>query len=251
MYTTRLIRILALLLVATSTWAGVISRPVKTCGTTNFATESSAGCKTIKSAEVDSDLNTIFSDYNGNITNANVATAANISGSKLADGTVTSAKITDGTIVNADVSATAAIAGTKLGVKATVNAFGSAAVTAGLNFSTVETSIVSIGAIATRGSYVMVGGSWDVTAVTAGMASGTITFRVKRNGATFYTLDISISNPNAGSQIIPISPPLVMDVGFISGNEAYSITAQTNTVNVTVQTGGSVNSGIIYALEMS
>jgi len=48
------------------------------------------------------------------IVNADISATADIAGSKLADGTVTSAKIADGTIVNADVNASAAISGTKI-----------------------------------------------------------------------------------------------------------------------------------------
>lgn len=48
------------------------------------------------------------------IVNADIKSDAAIAGSKLADNSVTSAKIADGTIVNADINASAAISGTKI-----------------------------------------------------------------------------------------------------------------------------------------
>ena len=51
---------------------------------------------------------------NGTIVNANISDSADISGSKIADGSITSVKIANGTIVNADISPTADISGSKI-----------------------------------------------------------------------------------------------------------------------------------------
>lgn len=48
---------------------------------------------TADAADVNSQVNTIVNDYNGNIDNSNIAAAAAIAGTKLADASVTSAKI--------------------------------------------------------------------------------------------------------------------------------------------------------------
>jgi hypothetical protein len=49
--------------------------------------------QTIDSADYNTPINTIVNDYNGNIDNSNIAAAAAIAGSKLADGGITTAKI--------------------------------------------------------------------------------------------------------------------------------------------------------------
>lgn len=50
-------------------------------------------------ADYNTPINTIVNEFNGNIDNANIKAAAAISGSKLADGTVTSAKADAGFVV--------------------------------------------------------------------------------------------------------------------------------------------------------
>lgn len=47
----------------------------------------------VTAASVNNQINTIVNDYNGNVDNTNIKSGANISGAKLADGTVTNAKL--------------------------------------------------------------------------------------------------------------------------------------------------------------
>ena len=60
-------------------------------GTVNITTPSDG--ETIDAADVATPLNTIVNEINGNLDNANIASSAAISGSKLADDSVTPAKI--------------------------------------------------------------------------------------------------------------------------------------------------------------
>lgn len=52
--------------------------------------------ETIDVADYNTPITTIVNDYNGNIDNSNIAAAAAIAGSKLADGGITSAKLATG-----------------------------------------------------------------------------------------------------------------------------------------------------------
>jgi hypothetical protein len=59
---------------------GNVSRGTKASGGTNFSPNT-----TILNDEVDTDFNTLYSDYNGNIANVNVSGSADIAQSKIAD----------------------------------------------------------------------------------------------------------------------------------------------------------------------
>lgn len=52
---------------------------------------------TIEVADYNTPINTIITDYNGNIDNSNIASGAAIAGSKLADGGITNAKLSTAT----------------------------------------------------------------------------------------------------------------------------------------------------------
>lgn len=85
----------------------IIPRPTKTGGEQTYTLEIANHNNTnILAAEVDDDFDTLYNDYNGNITNANIASAAAIATSKIAqdaglqtghyaDGSVTTDKIAD------------------------------------------------------------------------------------------------------------------------------------------------------------
>lgn len=86
----------------------IITRPNKTGGGTDFV----AG-NDVLAEEFNGDANTIVTDYNGNVTNANCAAAMGLVGTKLADAPngVPTAKINDGAVTGpkfADAAVTAA-----------------------------------------------------------------------------------------------------------------------------------------------
>ena len=59
------------------------------------------------SAALESDMATLYTEFNGVIANVNVDTAANISGSKIADNTITDGKISASTITTASMAMSA------------------------------------------------------------------------------------------------------------------------------------------------
>lgn len=101
MWPRRIALTLLLLLVASMSGAGTISRGIKSgTGTTAFG-----DATTILASEMNTDFDTIVNVINGNLTNANINGSAAIAYSKLA--------LTD-SILNADVNSSAAIAVSKL-----------------------------------------------------------------------------------------------------------------------------------------
>lgn len=63
--------------------------------------------QTIDASDYGTPINTIVNDYNGNIDNSNIAAAAAIAGTKLADSAITTAKIADANVTNAKLATSA------------------------------------------------------------------------------------------------------------------------------------------------
>lgn len=61
----------------------------------------------LDASEVEAEFNKVFNVINGNLDNANIASDADIAGSKLADNGVANAKLTDDTITTAKMAASA------------------------------------------------------------------------------------------------------------------------------------------------
>lgn len=85
---------------------GTITRGTKSVGGTAFQAGSKA-----KAAEVNTDFDTVYSEFNGNIDNANVKASAGIDGSKLADGTVATAKLANDSVDNTKLKDSVAVDG--------------------------------------------------------------------------------------------------------------------------------------------
>lgn len=97
---------------------------------------------TIQSSQVNADFNTIYNDYNGNVTNANIASGAAIAASKLSLGTIAQTITMSGVAVNwADAGNLASATTTNIGAAAgnKVNITGVTTITA---FDTVQAGTV-------------------------------------------------------------------------------------------------------------
>src|SRR5215813_12776793 len=79
-----------------------LTRPQKQGGATTYQGKVSAGYKNILAAEMDADLDTIYSAWNTGVTNDNIADGA-ITGAKLAPGAVGSRELADGGIQSVDL----------------------------------------------------------------------------------------------------------------------------------------------------
>ncbi len=212
--------------------AGIVSRPVKTCGTTAYSDEVAAGCVTIKASEVDADLNAILTGGVNNIEAANIVDLT-ISTAKLASVSVTTAKL-------ADLGVTSG----KLAVGATVNAGPSTgAVVGGLTITSLQgvVTIATLPALVTRGGKVVVVGT-QALIFSSGGSANTLTISLKRNGTP---IALQLFDGFVMTTTIPA-------IQFVDTPSAGS-----NTYTVTVQvSGGSAKTattfaGAYQALELS
>lgn len=78
---------------------------------TREATAPIADGETASGTEVEAEFNKIFTEFNGNIEDVNVAAAAAISGSKLADASIANAKMVGSTLTTASMNASAVTKG--------------------------------------------------------------------------------------------------------------------------------------------
>lgn len=212
------------------------TRPAKTGGNTTYVAEVAAGQTTIKASEVDGDLNEIYS----NISNVNVAAGAAIVYSKL--------NLT-GTIVNADISSSAAIAGSKLAAGVSINGESIANVTTALGFTTVETTVVQLGGITTRGGKVLLFGTGGLAIAINGTTTGTVTLRVYRDAGVIATFVTPLQNINAALVNLPYSIPIWRDAP-VAGTYVYKVTGQTSAAGVSILSNAA-SAGAWIAWEMS
>lgn len=127
---------------------------------------------TIDSSDYNTPINTIVTDYNGNIDNSNIAAAAAIAGTKLADGGITNAKLSTsaGEVGGAWLSFTPTLgnftlgSGTKTGVytKQGTTIRGEIQITFGTSMAfgtgmTVDLPVTAATRYANSGSYVPIG----------------------------------------------------------------------------------------------
>lgn len=249
--------VLAAVLVSVVSWAATVSRPTKTCGTTTYVDETGAGCTFIKNTEVDADLaaliagiNTVESAQiaNGTIVNADIANNAindlkiqdgSVIASDLAANSITSAKIVDGAIIPSDIA-----------LNGTTNAFGSGNVDTSESFDTTETTVLTLSSVTTRGGRVIILGAWSVAAsFAADLPINTITIRVKRDGSTISTLTWTPLTQNISESVV-LPFPTTIDTAATAAAHVYTVTVQTNNVNVDIVTPAS-NAGAGYALELT
>lgn len=232
------------------TLAGLINRSTKAGSTTSFATSNSLG-NTLAVADLDTDLDTVYSLVNGSL-DANNLTADSVGASELADNAVASANIIDGAIVNADINASAAIAGTKLAVGAGTITFQSASAQTSLSFSNVETTMATV-SITTRGGRVIFGGT--IAAIVSFLVAddnANLTIRFKRDGVTQKTMVFPAIRSHDGGLLdafpFPIPASSFTDAPT-AGTYTYTITGQTADANSFIATSSS-NAGEVYALEL-
>lgn len=268
-----------------SSWlyAGLVSRPTKTCGTTTYDAEVAAGCTTIKSNEVDADLNAIITGGVNNIETANVnaaglGTAAIANGAitspKIAVGGVTSGNILDGTIVNADVAAGAAIVGSKLAdapsgittnkindlqvtsdklsVGATQADFGGPGlVGTGLSTSSGsgELTIATV-AVTTRGGPVLLTGHASLLYTSIGAATGVLQLRIRENGTIRLSNQYTVAVD--GAEVVPVpSQDALFLTSTVAGLNTYTVTIEFVSGTGTAFGTPAASAGAYIVLELS
>lgn len=192
---------------------------------------------TILSDEVNTDFNTIYGFFNGQITDINVEADAAIQGSKLANGSVTTTQIASNTILNVNVNTNANISRTKLAPPVTLGT----QIVSSLVFNT-ETTIAVLTFTPVAGPIIFTGAGFLSHGGSVG--GGTITFRWKRDGVvqgTTITADVQV-----GANKVPVTIPNFVDLGPISGSHTWSLTAEVS--DGTLFT--SATPGYVFAVEV-
>jgi hypothetical protein len=220
----------------------LIQRPVKTLGNREYAQEKAANPnEPIKSAEVDGDLDTIYALVNGQLDTANLKASANIVGTQLAPGAnilasqlapgagITVGQISPGSTLRGVVTASPVLT----------------------SITTTETPICTLPSLSTHGGLVIIAGWWDATVdllATAGGTTGVVTIRVKRDGTGFWAITPTFGvSPNI-SITVALPAPVIFDSPSPVGAHVYSITAVSNTANISIASG---TSGNIWAVEFA
>lgn len=233
----------------------VIERPVKTGGTRTYATEVAGGNTTIRSAEVDADLNTAYAEVNGNLDNANIKPAAGIATTKIAqDGGIVAGHIAASAVTNVKL-ATDAVTKTKITAGETIRTSASDAFALAVTIAnTTETEITTGGAnITASGGQVLIIGTlaaWFNTPNNG--ADATIIIRLKLDGATIDTWQVTITAPSSGaSQDLPMMIPILSLNTPTAGSRTYTVTVQIspNPSNAFSFLTDSANAGLLRVQE--
>lgn len=158
-----------------------------------------------------------------------------ILGSKITDGTITSAKIADGTIVNADISASAAIAASKisgLAASATVNTQNADNITSGtLNIARIADGTVTAAKLANSAVDLA---SAKVTGVLAAANGGTggaaalDRFRCNPTDWNFTWGSVSTTGTSGSGGNTPSNHSINVTSGATSGSRGMAIVPTTN-----------------------
>jgi hypothetical protein len=187
---------------------------------------------TIRSAEVNADINGIITVVNSQIANDNIANGAAIAYAKLA---------LTGSILNADIATSAAIVGSKLASQTittdriaigNTTAYFTAGAVGFVNYlTTTETTVASTGGFTSRGGpiYLFSPGMVGQIVGTAVAASPTLTIRIRRGGTEIVNVNFAVGLPAIANSTFPIIAPAYVDVPG-AGTFTYTLTIQLSSV---------------------
>lgn len=117
-----------------------------------------------------------------------------------------------------------------------------------LNFSTVETTIVTVGPITTSGGRVLFDGMWGLS-VSVGFSGLSLTLKLKRNGTPIVTLQYPVGNGGASTVMqMCVPPPAYLDTGLAAGTYTYTVTMITSSA-LGVVVSPATNPGVFFAEE--
>jgi hypothetical protein len=228
---------------------GLISRPAKEGGAFSYVAKVALGFTKILAVEADADHDTIYNEFNGNITNANIADAAGILRSKL---------ILTGGILTADL-ADRAVTGPKIALlailKEHVAALGAGVgnVTGGLSFGSpanAETTLASVVITTKGGPVALVGGGVRLSVqVTGASPAGTLIWRWYRDGTPIGLFADNLNGVTGSFVRVPVPGPSMIDTAPSAAAHTYALSVQTGgTAQITASTAA-LGAGSIYAKE--
>jgi hypothetical protein len=214
----------------------IIQRPVKQYGQRTYVADEAAAplnptppptnLKNIRAVEFDGDFDTIYALINGQLDDSNIAGGAGINGAKLADGTVTIAKLTSNEV---DIAIANSVA-----------------------ISTVELPVGTLPALLTTGGRVRLEGGMVTLLLGAGISGETITLRWYEDNVLLPESEVvvDLDNGNASGVAIPLVLPTFIRTGASIASHTYKVTAQTSSGFVTVSTRATGSTGRLFATEV-
>lgn len=179
---------------------------------------------TILSHEANTDLNTIYDNYNGFIDSTNIA-AHSVTYDRL--------NLTNG-IVNADINTAAGIVGTKLAndtitpVQVATTGYGTGNCVTGVTVVINTPQILASATITTTGGPVLLLGSCSVSALSAGLGSpDAVSWTWKRGATIVWVQIVDIQTPpTVPVCLLPLSIPIAVDPTVAAGTYTYTLTIQ-------------------------
>jgi len=231
---------------------GLIVRSTKAGSTTSFATSFSLG-NTLLVADLDTDLNTIYTTVNGSIDENNLANSAVIT-SKIAALAVTSTKLDAASVTNSKLASDSVstvkiqnlnVTAAKLAVGAAIPASVSGPPVSD-SATNAEKTLLTLPSITTRGGSVLLAGTigWNVGFLTSQVAS--VIIILKRAGVAIFTHDFTVEM--AAGENAPVPTPFHIDTPA-AGSYVYSIAALTTHADVAISS--SATNGKYFAVELA
>lgn len=207
----------------------LITRPLKIGGNTTYVAEVAGGNTIIRANEVDDDLGTIITDYNGNVTEAN-----------LADNAVTSAKLAPLAVTSAKIAVNATMHGITFG------AFAAGTYTGPLTNQVICTMVP----LTTRGGRVLLFGAGTMTYNVTSVAADFI-MRLKRGSTVLLTQTFSFQAAGSAQCLVALPTPMFVD-SPAAGTYTYTIEVDNPASVLYVGNASSgANPGIYWGIELS
>jgi hypothetical protein len=206
---------------------GIIARPNKEGGVSRVQDKIALGFVNDLPSEYDDDIDTIYAAWNGGADQVNIKDNA-VATAKISNGAVTLAKIPVGQTLGNRVSA---------------------APTANLNITSVETTVVTLPALTTRGGPVLIAGvmGWYFDSPGSSIDESSLIIKIKRDGGLVFTIETCPSGSTSGGARAMLPTPWWIDTPG-AGAYVYSITAITTFSGFHVRTRPA-NTGLLYAVE--
>lgn len=204
----------------------------------------------ILSAEADLDMDTIYDEFNGRITNVNIAPLAGINGSKIASASITATQLAANAVTTPAI-ADGAVTLPKINAP---TGYGTGACITGAAIQTETTlATATLTVTGTRPVLLLPGCSTSVITLADGVLRD-VTFSWKRDGTLIGATVQAIQGPfTAGTPTItfPLTPPtLMIDLSPTAGSHSYALTVQCTVATATFVTTPALFAGSITAKEL-
>jgi len=223
----------------------LIQRPLKQGSVRTFAEKVALGFDDALDVEFDGDVDTLYAEVNGNLSDPNILNAGITASTKLVAGSITAGVIASNAVETAKIKDLNVTVG-KLAVKAGTNIVGAGAQVS-TTWSTVETTVASV-TMTTRGGNVLLVPALMIPIALATASAFNLTLRWYR-GVTLLGNVIATIQGAVGDTVL-VTPYPRTDVASSAGSNTWHLKALTSTTNAVITMSGAAN-GEIQAMEFA